>query len=525
MKNDEKNKNKTDLPAATDSPAETAAAKPGRNLRKILLPLLLVVVAAGCGTAVYFYDQSANYFTTDNAKVTAKMYSVYPVKAGEILEWDVALGEQVHKNQILGRQDVLPYITAPIDGLIVQNDAAAGQNATPAAPVAVIADTANMYIGVNIEETDIVDIAAGQTAEVRIDAYKGEVFHGVVTEIEQTTQTYFNNSMSLSTSGTYTKVTQLVPVKVQIENDGNFPLTFGMNATVKIHLEKSSDAVPGKSEPVNTQDNAYSSTVEAGKMVRIAPDIAGKIASVRVTLGQKVKKGDVLLTLETADAALQLNQAAAGYQAAQVVYENSRSVLSEQSSVIPAQVAYDEAAKNYERMQTLYSEGAVPQMELDGAKAKMESSEAQLNAASTQAQNSTDTARAQLNSAKAALDIARQRLAYCSVKAPIDAEVLEVNAHTGDMASQQSALITLIDAGKILLRINVTESHIGKIAVGTPAEILLLTTENVIAGNVSNIAPGMDPITGMFEVEVSADNAAGLAETGMAAEVRLPEAE
>lgn len=207
------------------------------KLKGILYLVVLVVVVAGCATGYYIYTENTRYFTTDNAKVTAKMYSVLPTTSGKLLSWDVENGDLVEQDQILGRQEVLPYITSPISGTVVKNDGAVNQIAAAGTPLAVIADTANMYIGVNIEETDIAKIRLGQTVDVKIDAYPGKTFPGQITEIDQTTQTYFSGTSSFSTSGTYTKVTQLIPIKVTIENSENLPLAFGMNATVKIHLK------------------------------------------------------------------------------------------------------------------------------------------------------------------------------------------------------------------------------------------------------------------------------------------------
>ncbi len=94
-----------------------------------------------------------------------------------------------------------------------------------------------MYIGVNIEETDITKVAVGQKVDVTIDAYGGRVFSGKVTEIDSATQTYFTNGLtSFSTSGDYTKVTQLIPVKVVIDNPDELPMLYGMNCEVTIHL-------------------------------------------------------------------------------------------------------------------------------------------------------------------------------------------------------------------------------------------------------------------------------------------------
>lgn len=208
-----------------------------KNAKKVIYSVLLILVLAACSVGYYFYLNSVNYFTTDNAKVTAKMYPIYPVTAGKILEWNMNAGDLVKKDEVLGRQEILPYITSPIDGTIVKSDTIKNQMVAATTQLAVVADTSNMYIGVNIEETDIMKIKIGQNVDVKIDAYPGKTFKGKVTDIDNTTQTYFSASAtSLTTSGTYTKVTQLIPVKVTIENKEKLPMTFGMNANVKIKL-------------------------------------------------------------------------------------------------------------------------------------------------------------------------------------------------------------------------------------------------------------------------------------------------
>lgn len=207
------------------------------KIKKILIPLLFAVVIIGCCAGYYLFSVSTNYFSTDNAKVTAKLYSVMPVTNGKLISWDVENGDLVEQDQVLGRQEVLPYITSPINGTVVKNDGAVNQVVSANTSLAVIADTSNLYIGVNVEETDIMKIRLGQVVDVKIDAYPHKTFKGQVTEIEPATQTYFANTTSFSTSGTYTKVTQLIPIKVTVENKDNLPLVFGMNATVRVHLK------------------------------------------------------------------------------------------------------------------------------------------------------------------------------------------------------------------------------------------------------------------------------------------------
>ena len=205
--------------------------------KKIIYPVLLAVVIIACSIGYYFYSTNILYFETDNAKITSKMYTITPVTNGKIIEWNVEAGDLVKKNQVLGRQEVLPYITSPIDGTIIKSDVVQNQSVSASTALAIVADTSNLYIGVNIEETDIRKIAVGQDVEINLDAYPSKTFNGKVTEIDNTTQTYFSGTQSFSTSGTFTKVTQLVPVEVSIENDDNLPLTLGMNAIVKIKLK------------------------------------------------------------------------------------------------------------------------------------------------------------------------------------------------------------------------------------------------------------------------------------------------
>lgn len=207
-----------------------------KKLKKGIIILLFVVVIGGCAGAFYYFSASENTIKTDNAKVTAKMYTVAGTSSSRLLEWNVARGDFVVKNEVLGRQETLPNITSPVDGTVVKCDVVAGQPASPATELAVIAQTDDMYIGVNIEETQIAKVAVGQDVDVTIDAYGGKVFHGKVTEIDSVTQTYFSNGLtSFSTSGDYTKVTQLIPVKVVIDNPDELPLVYGMNCEVTIH--------------------------------------------------------------------------------------------------------------------------------------------------------------------------------------------------------------------------------------------------------------------------------------------------
>ena len=229
--------------------------------RRWIALLLLIILLGGGGYWLYYYLlDSVNYFTTDNASVSANMVVITPLVTGNVSAWNVKEGDMVKSGELLGRQDLGAMvqnsavnsaslsasadslinkadIKTPIDGKIVQSNVVLGETIAPGMQVAIVADTNNLYIKTNIEETSIFRIKEGQKAIVSIDAYPDTVFTGYVESIGQATQSAFSVMPSLNTSGTYTKTTQLIPVRISLVNNDNLPLMLGMNSTVKILVD------------------------------------------------------------------------------------------------------------------------------------------------------------------------------------------------------------------------------------------------------------------------------------------------
>jgi multidrug resistance efflux pump len=231
-----------------------------KKYRTALIILGVLIVIGGLAAAWYYVYQGANYFYTDNAQVTANMITIIPQVTGKLTSWNVKEGDNVKAGQVLGVQDISALVTSsatnpdalantagsiisdaeiesPIDGQVVQNNVINGQVVSPSTEMATIADTSNFYILANVEETSILRIKQGQVVDVTIDAYPNRGFEGYVDSIEPATQTAFSPLPNLNTSGTYSKVTQLIPVKIDVTDAGNLTLMLGMNAEVKIHLK------------------------------------------------------------------------------------------------------------------------------------------------------------------------------------------------------------------------------------------------------------------------------------------------
>jgi multidrug resistance efflux pump len=231
-----------------------------KNLKTIVVTLVLFILLGGGAALAWFFHETMYYFTTENAQITADMVTITPEITGKLKSWDISEGDIVTAGQVLGRQEIGMMVTntamnvqnlansadsiiskaeikSPITGKVIQTNAIKGQVVAPGMEIAIIADTAYFYIKANIEETDIFQIHPGQQVEIAIDAYPRHPFQGLVASIGQATESAFNMFPSLNTSGEFSKVTQYIPIKINIIDARERVFMPGMNATVKIHIK------------------------------------------------------------------------------------------------------------------------------------------------------------------------------------------------------------------------------------------------------------------------------------------------
>jgi multidrug resistance efflux pump len=209
--------------------------------RKISKPLVIVtaivILLAGIGIAGYFIYEGNFYYQTDNAKVDAAIYQLTANASGKVVKMDVQPGEHVTAGQVLARVNDGPDIISPVAGTVTDVKMDKGDYANASDIVAVVAKTSDIFITANVEETNILKIHRGQSVSVSLDAY-GRSFDGYVQDVSTVTSTRLTGSAtSFTTSGTYTKVTQLIPVKIKLVDDIDLADIIGTNATVKIRIK------------------------------------------------------------------------------------------------------------------------------------------------------------------------------------------------------------------------------------------------------------------------------------------------
>ena len=230
--------------------------------RNIILAVVAVAVLAVAGIVAFYALEGARYVATDDARVAADVVSVSPEIVGKLLEWRVKEGDKVAKDDVLGRQDLGTALTsgalnpqamgsvagvaaekamlkAPIAGQVILSTAVVGEMAAPGMSLAMIADTDNLYISANVKEGDIARVRIGQPVDFTVDAFRGRAFHGRVQTIGRATASTFSLLPAQNSGGNYTKVIQVIPIKVSILDAGDARLMVGMNASIRISMQSS----------------------------------------------------------------------------------------------------------------------------------------------------------------------------------------------------------------------------------------------------------------------------------------------
>lgn len=195
--------------------------------------------------------------------------------------------------------------------------------------------------------------------------------------------------------------------------------------------------------------------VQARQKATVAPKVIGRVAKLHVDEGDEVKAGQLVAELESADAQAQLAQVRADVQAARAKVERARADVAD----VQAKLAREEA---------LSKSGAGTQSALDDARARANTMRAMLTAAE-----------ADVRAVEARLQAAQVALENTKVRSPFDGTVVRKLSEIGEVVGATAAttgavgVVTIASLGNLEVHADVSESQIGKVKAGTPAEILL----------------------------------------------------
>lgn len=126
-------------------------------------------------------------------------------------------------------------VRAPAAGRIAQAERLQlGQQVVPNLPVLTLVRAGSTYVEANFKETDLADMAVGQRAEVRFDAYPDLVLKGHVASIGAGTGAEFSILPAQNATGNWVKVTQRVPVRIALDGESPRPMIAGLSSKVTV---------------------------------------------------------------------------------------------------------------------------------------------------------------------------------------------------------------------------------------------------------------------------------------------------
>jgi HlyD family secretion protein len=220
--------------------------------------------------------------------------------------------------------------------------------------------------------------------------------------------------------------------------------------------------------------------------VRIAPEVAGQLARIKVHKGDRVSAGDVVAELSAEELEASVGQARAALAAATADRNNVYAgVRAEQIASLTAEIAKTKSRLDYAEEQlkrTTYlesrataSQQALDQAENDAASARADVAEAQANydaAVAGPTKEERGIADAQVKAAVTALAVLERQLDKSVLRAPADGIVSVIVGEVGENIHTGQPVLVIEATGKQWLSFNVREDMLRGLTVGSKVDVV-----------------------------------------------------
>jgi HlyD family secretion protein len=225
------------------------------------------------------------------------------------------------------------------------------------------------------------------------------------------------------------------------------------------------------------QSIVASGRVESPHRVNVGSQITGTVLDVPVQEGQDVEAGQVLVSLADAELTAGLAQAEAAVEQAQARLRQIETVgfpvASEALSQAEANLL--NATRAFARSTELRGAGAETQARLDEARRAMDVASALVRSARVQAAGLAPggiervLAETTLRQAEASRAVARSRLDYTQIRAPVAGSLIARTVEPGWVVQANQVLMVLSPHGALQLVVQIDERNLGRLAVGQSA--------------------------------------------------------
>ncbi|MFK5959337.1 MAG: efflux RND transporter periplasmic adaptor subunit [Lutibacter sp.] len=227
-----------------------------------------------------------------------------------------------------------------------------------------------------------------------------------------------------------------------------------------------------------------SGKIEAVQNANLSTRMMGFVDNVHVNVGNKVSKGQLLVSINSTDISAQKAQVDA--------------------SITEATAAFKNAEKDYNRFTALFKENSASQKEMDDITANYEMSKARLEA--------TNQMKNQVNA----------QLSYSNIRAPFSGVITGKFVNKGDMANPGMPLISIETPGKYQIISMVPESEITSIKKGIKVNVLVKSTNQLVTGKVSEVSTSTKNTGGQYLVKILLDKTVVNLLSGMFTSVQFP---
>jgi RND family efflux transporter MFP subunit len=267
-------------------------------------------------------------------------------------------------------------------------------------------------------------------------------------------------------------------------------------------------------------DLVLTAEFEPFQQVDVMAKVAGYVRSIKVDIGDRVREGQFLVTLEIPEMEDDLTRAAAAIDQADAEITTASDELHR------AEAAHELAHLSYTRIADVLKRepGLVPQQEVDEARSRDIIAEAQVSAA----KSSLRTAEQRTRVARAEQARFQTLHKYMTISAPFDGVVTKRYANAGSMiqagtASQTQAMpiIQLSQNNLLRLILPVPESAVSRVHVGEAVDVRVSSLGRTFPGRVARFAGKIQQSTRTMDTEVDVPNPTLTLIPGMYAEVNL----
>jgi len=193
--------------------------------------------------------------------------------------------QQIENIKTSGNIQQTIEILSPITGTVVKLSVSEGDYVKTGSSIATIVDLSNLWLHLDVHESDIALIQAGQKVAFSVNAYPGDEFEGFVSFIQPTMNPQ----------------TRTISVRVDVENTENLlkPEMFA-SAKVQVRLNSSGEVIPNNDEtsenPLLIPSSAILKTGERAIVYVMKPDTEEPVFELReVTLGHRIQENTVIL--------------------------------------------------------------------------------------------------------------------------------------------------------------------------------------------------------------------------------------